>query len=286
MKKIPYLIILIIVFSACSDDKESGRQLYYLFLDEYNIPAIGRTTIEPQNNTTIANHLSEPHKMAVDQNTGILYITTANLGEIHTIHGNDLAHIDILYDPESQAPTELAIDPSRSRIYWFDRFYGTISTGSLDGKLAATKLFGGKKNVANNCTGMAVDSNRNILYFTDYDASIIYAADLGANTPPIVLVSPDNAEIEKPKNLVISGDGNTLYWSDEQNHIMKTDITSKTSKEFSPSSATSLYMDLRTNSLYTHGGPWIFKMSLADGESPKMTKVFETTDHIIGFVVK
>ena len=281
MKK---FLFLVLILTACSDDNESGRQLYYLFLDEHNIPAIGQTSIEPQSNKVVAIHISDPYQMVLDPNSGILYLSTGNIGEIHKIPGNNIADIDILHDPEMQAPTEMAIDPGRNRIYWFDQFYGTISMASLDGKGNISKLFGGKR-VADNCSGMAVDTHRNILYFTDRDVNKIFFADLAADGQPAILLSPDNAAIDKPKDLVISGDGNTLYWPDGQNHIMKTDIATKTSAVLLNSSASALYMDLRTNSLYIQGGPWIFKASL-ESESPKMTQVFETSDRVLGFVVR
>lgn len=276
-------LLLLSMLAGCSDSDNTSKHLYFLFLDEYNIPAVGDAQIEPQGSAIIANHISgDPFDLALDPGTGKMYLALGNLSEIQTIHTNNLAYSEVVYDGLGQGVTAIAIDPGRNKMYWFDYFYGKFSEGRLDGKSSPAKLFKDQR-VASRCSGMAVDTQKNILYFIDTDSSKIYAADLAAETMPVEIVSSDNSEIDQPADLVISGDGSWLYWSDKKNRVMVTNTATNATEVFITIAAKALYLNAQTNELYVYSGWNVFKTSLIG--PPALTEILEEPS-ITAFVVR
>jgi DNA-binding beta-propeller fold protein YncE len=280
--RIPLLPLLLCILFGCSSKKDQKKYLYYVFLDSY-VGAIAKTGIEPEDQIIVAIHTGgdAPVDLLGDFASKKLYMSSGNSAAITSFNSDDLGESHYVYSLQTQIVTAMAIDPGRNRIYWVDRIKSTINMGSLDGKLIPSALFAGVS-VTGHCTGMVVNTHTNMLYFTDSDANKIFAADLGKGTLPTEIVNTTNFAINKPMDLVLSQDGNSLYWPDTNNHIVSTDVTSGTSSVMLNDAATALFLDVTTNDLYLTAGSKVFKTHI--GGATTLTQVF-ADQSIIALVV-
>jgi DNA-binding beta-propeller fold protein YncE len=267
---------------ACSDEESKHKKLTFTFVDTYGLQAIASTDIEPEGKISHAIHTFDiPIAVVVNPSNHNLYFSTG--GDIVVYKTNDLTDIKTLYDLET-GTGELAIDPLHNKIYWTQNMMGIVQSANLDGTSKSfPSLFDGNK-LSFNYKGIAVDPTKNKIYLLDADAKRILAGDLTSNNTPVELVNSNTFAMENPRHLVISQDGNTLYWTDT-NRIVQTDTQTGATAIFRDSHADQIFIHYPTNHLYTSGSKNVFKTEI--GGATTLQRVYLEEQSTVGpFVVE
>ena len=153
---------------------------------------------------TIVSGLSRPEQVAVDWINRKLYWTDHGRG---VIERSDLdgRNIEVVVDNEI-IPQTIVIDPFHKTIYWVN-YYTTprkIERLSANGRIKHTIL-----NVARP-SGLTIDYDNNLLYWTDDQFNQLYSSDLAGN---YIKVVPVTYVITEPYAIAVFQ--SNLYWTDQ-----------------------------------------------------------------------
>lgn len=181
-----------------------NRMLYW---SEVALGVIRRVSFDDHLNgaavETIVTGLYRPEQLAVDWVNRKLYWTDHGRGVIERSDLNG-TNIEVIVDIEVR-PQAIIIDPFHNTIYWVN-YYGrprTIQRLSVNGFFKQTIL-----NVAQP-SGLTIDYDNNLLYWTDDEYNQILSSDLVGNN---IRVVPVSAVIDEPYAIVVYQ--SNLYWTD------------------------------------------------------------------------
>ena len=181
-----------------------NRMLYW---SEINLGVIRRVSFDDHLNgsavETIVTGLTTPEQIAVDWVNRKLYWTDHRRG---VIERSDLdgTNIEVIVNIEI-VPQAIVVDPFHKTIYWVN-YYSvprTIQRLSTNGLVKHTIL-----NVARP-SGLTIDYDNNLLYWTDDQFNRLYSSDLAGNNIKIVPVS---VVITQPYAITVFQ--SKLYWTD------------------------------------------------------------------------
>ena len=187
-----------------------NRMLYW---SEVVLGVIRRVSFDDHLNgaavETIVTGLYRPEQIAVDWVNRKLYWTDHGRG---VIERSDLdgTNIEVIVDIEVR-PQAIAMDPFHNTIYWVNYYEipRTIQRLSVNGLFKQSIL-----NVARP-SGLTIDYENNLLYWTDDEYNQILSSDLVGNN---IRVIPVSALIDEPYAIVVFQ--SNLYWTDESySHI-------------------------------------------------------------------
>lgn len=274
------LLVLFIIASSCND-KENKKHIYFTFVDG-STTAIGRTTVEPPDGKAVtANRVSgNPEDIQLDLITNKLYVSLGHSAVIDEYADGNIGNHKRIYKLQ-HVVTAMAVDPTRNRIYWAEGSFYKIYMGSMDGNKVPVLLFDGE-GVTSQCTGMALNTETNTLYFTDFNENKIFEADLNKGTMPTEFSKNLLFDMDGPLDITLSKDGNSVYWTDLKNRIVSTDIKTKASIVLYNGQAKAIFVDQPTNDLYFSTDNQVFKFNL--NASPVLNKVLDRSG-VTGFVV-
>ena len=187
-----------------------NRMLYW---SEVALGVIRRVSFDDHLNgaavETIVTGLHRPEQIAIDWVNCKLYWTDHGRGVIERSN-LDGTNIEVIVDIEVR-PQAIVVDPFHNTIYWIN-YYGTPRTIQ---RLSVNGLF--KQTIINAVqpSGLTIDYDNNLLYWTDDQYNQILSSDLVGNSIKVVPVSP---LIDEPYAIVVFQ--SNLYWTDESySHI-------------------------------------------------------------------
>ena len=153
---------------------------------------------------TIVTGLSTPEQVAVDWVNRKLYWTDHRRGVIERsdLDGNN---IEMIVSNEI-IPQTIAIDPFHKTIYWVNYYTRprTIEKLSTNGLIKYSIVNAARP------SGLTIDYDNNLLYWTDDQFNQLYSSDLAGNNIKVVPVS---VVITQPYAITVFQ--SKLYWTDE-----------------------------------------------------------------------
>ena len=149
-----------------------------------------------------------PLSLGLDSEQEKLYwIEGENLDKIQRAN-LDGTEVETLIDTGFQAPTRLALDLVRGKMYWTDSVTDKIQRANLDGTEVEDVVTTGLEFPR----GIAVDEQNEKIYWTDRETDTIQRANLdGTDVEDLITV-----DLVNPEKILVNAKENKIYWSENR----------------------------------------------------------------------
>lgn len=187
-------------------------------------------TVDGQENKTLVSGLKNmPDGVQIDGRTGLVYWTamgssgSSNDGSLWRANLDGSQVTAIVAQGHTHTPKQIVLDGEK--LYWCDREGGRIQSCQLDGSQLTTlydSAAGEKRPLQDGqhwCVGIALDTKRQLLYWTQKGGSKggagrIFRAPIPPSGETITKVETLFHHLPEPIDLEIDAESQQLYWTD------------------------------------------------------------------------
>jgi DNA-binding beta-propeller fold protein YncE len=110
----------------------------------------------------------------------------------------------------------LEVDPVAGYYYWADFFTGIVRRTTLDNLHSDILISGNSLGETPLPTGLAIDSEGGVLYFSDIALNAILRVGLDGHDPTILITQG----VVSPESIAFDPEGKRIYWSNRQRGFM------------------------------------------------------------------